>query len=369
MGNNLAMEYGSGAKPMKPEEAIDVADAYAEGTLAVESYYLQMPHLQPISRRMQASVYDPSALSMRELLQAKAIFGAGLVDNFQVAVLTASAVREWSEYRVVYRVHPALFQEIAHTESDTPVPCEVLSRLPHPNPFVVFPQPLPTDASPRSQIRIADQPVFTGMLVTGLTEDRSLCSTHDPAIRYLNVALAARLRYAGQESTYEERTLVLPLTGDMTAEQMAREMIGTISKHDPYKARSAEARDAQAFRLAINLLLYVGSAEPDLDTHQVASRRGRKKSSKARRHASAAVVDVGFHVGPTLWEGDSKQYESSESDGRGGPVRPHIRRGHYHRYWTGPKSGPQRIEIRWLHPMLVRPKERNKDVTTVIPVE
>jgi hypothetical protein len=278
-------------------------------------------------------------------------------------------VRKWHACRVVYRVHPALFSGIAETGTANKVPCEVLARLPHPNPFIVFPEPIPCEPDPYSTAPIAEAPVFTGMLVTGQTEERDLCSTDDPALCYLNVALAGRLRYAGQEPTYEERTLTLPTTGLKTAEEMARDMQATISRYNPSKARAADARDVAAFHLAINLLLYVCSSEPDMKTIQSAVLRGRKKNANARRRANTSIVDVGFHVGPALWRAERERQEPHRDEHTGRLVRPHIRRAHWHTYWTGPRTAPQLPELRWLHPIIVRPDDRDKGISTVIPIE
>lgn len=42
---------------------------------------------------------------------------------------------------------------------------------------------------------------------------------------------------------------------------------------------------------------------------------------------------------------------------RNGHVRPHIRRAHWHGYWTGPKSGNRNLDVRWLPPIIVAARD------------
>ncbi len=64
----------------------------------------------------------------------------------------------------------------------------------------------------------------------------------------------------------------------------------------------------------------------------------RTRSVTLFRHAPAAVAEgqdrgswPGTHASP----------------------RPHIRRGHWHGYWTGPRSGKQKSELRWIAPLML----------------
>lgn len=52
-------------------------------------------------------------------------------------------VNRWREHKVIYRLDPELVDALRETESVGNVPCEVFTRLPHPNPYAVFEQPIP----------------------------------------------------------------------------------------------------------------------------------------------------------------------------------------------------------------------------------
>lgn len=61
---------------------------------------------------------------------------------------------------------------------------------------------------------------------------------------------------------------------------------------------------------------------------------------------------------PTIWAvgaqmGALLRQERADAMGTGRTVRPHIRRGHWHGYWTGPRGKRQKFVYRWLPPMVV----------------
>jgi len=47
--------------------------------------------------------------------------------------------------------------------------------------------------------------------------------------------------------------------------------------------------------------------------------------------------------------------DAQAAGGPGGTVRPHIRRAHWHGYWTGPREGTQTFVYHWLPPAHSRP--------------
>jgi len=63
---------------------------------------------------------------------------------------------------------------------------------------------------------------------------------------------------------------------------------------------------------------------------------------------------------PTIWhigEQAGKQIRAAAADtstqGSGRNVHAHIRRAHWHGYWTGPHDGQRRFRYNWLSPMLI----------------
>jgi hypothetical protein len=74
---------------------------------------------------------------------------------------------------------------------------------------------------------------------------------------------------------------------------------------------------------------------------------------------SARIWGAGWRLGAILRKAreETKQPEEKEilegNEGRRGPA-PHIRRAHWHTFWTGPKSGsPRKPALKWIPPIPV----------------
>lgn len=78
-----------------------------------------------------------------------------------------------------------------------------------------------------------------------------------------------------------------------------------------------------------------------------------KKGLKYFPPAQQTVWNVGYRIGAKLRMGSSSNQESGESDINRSSPRPHIRRAHWHSYWTGPKKDKQKIIVKWIPPVPV----------------
>ena len=133
----------------------------------------------------------------------------------------------------------------------------------------------------------------------------------------------------------------------------------------PEQKRTAIA----VLRMAINTSLYASSPTADLvkveNPNEKKAAKLRKKISKADRSRKASRLQAKLdslpsatviHVG--------RAYETSASKARGGTVRSHWRKGHWHSYRTGKRIAPdgtkvpldkQPLVMRWVEPVLVKP--------------
>lgn len=62
------------------------------------------------------------------------------------------------------------------------------------------------------------------------------------------------------------------------------------------------------------------------------------------------VHATGIRIGSAL---DAAKARTERDDGFGVGVTPHVRRAHWHAYWTGPRDGARKVVLRWLSPILV----------------
>lgn len=113
----------------------------------------------------------------------------------------------------------------------------------------------------------------------------------------------------------------------------------------------------RALKLA-NLVLYLCADEADIRPEGLGNRRVAVKSSEKsgkRSYMAPAIMDwqVGYRIGAELRLGQWQHARGEPGEGHGSPPRPHIRRAHWHSYWTGPRTGPQERRVKWLLPIPV----------------
>lgn len=108
----------------------------------------------------------------------------------------------------------------------------------------------------------------------------------------------------------------------------------------------------------ISILLYLCSEEPDFDpsrTPQSRPSRPTLKKGKRGRYIftpdKPKVFPVGGRVGPIL-----RNVIDSEVTGRS--VKSHLRRGHWHGFWKGPRSGMRNFIYHWIAPLVVVGKQQ-----------
>lgn len=107
----------------------------------------------------------------------------------------------------------------------------------------------------------------------------------------------------------------------------------------------------------VSLILFICSESPDITNlespENQPSRPQAKKTKKGWRLFPADKVknwSVGSRYGE-MFRRDIHEYQSTS----GRTVKPHLRRGHYHTYWTGKRgSDEQKAVLKFVMPMIVR---------------
>lgn len=107
--------------------------------------------------------------------------------------------------------------------------------------------------------------------------------------------------------------------------------------------------DAYPTQLMANGVAYLCSANADI-VPSYKPQRGLKRNN-AKRRSQATWHDVGYRIGSELRSYNRARSVSSEH--LGGTVRPHMRRAHWHHYWTGPRDGERKLVLKWLPPTMV----------------
>ncbi|MDP2174131.1 MAG: hypothetical protein Q8J62_10200 [Candidatus Cloacimonadaceae bacterium] len=104
----------------------------------------------------------------------------------------------------------------------------------------------------------------------------------------------------------------------------------------------------------ISLLLYICSDAPEVDNDREPGQSPKRpqptKTKRGWRLFPAEKPRI-WSVGRQLGERLRAVNELAENSGR--TVTAHIRRGHWHGFWMGPREGERRFQYKWLMPMVV----------------
>ncbi len=67
------------------------------------------------------------------------------------------------------------------------------------------------------------------------------------------------------------------------------------------------------------------------------------------------IWTVGERIGASIrkYHNEQAQQSKGEAIGTHASPRPHMRRAHWHHFWTGPKTGERKLILRWLPPIPV----------------
>lgn len=111
----------------------------------------------------------------------------------------------------------------------------------------------------------------------------------------------------------------------------------------------------------VSLVLYLCCEEPEIDDARIpGSRPSYPKAQRTKKGLRIFPAEK-----PRIWMVGEKlalQLKSALSlgDPNGRKITPHLRRAHWHGFWTGPLSGERKFTYKWLPPSFVGAEKLNK---------
>jgi hypothetical protein len=115
--------------------------------------------------------------------------------------------------------------------------------------------------------------------------------------------------------------------------------------------------------LSLNMLLYLSADNIDLGPIATPTVSGRVVPGTTK----IEPYELGYRVGTALRKARTTTCTTdSEPTGRG--VTPHIRRAHWHRFWTGPRNGDRKLVVRWINQTLVNADSESDTTPTIRPI-
>lgn len=273
-----------------------------------------------------------------------------------------SAVGTWRYSQGIYRFDETFYQAVADSDGMSKIPSEVLLRLPE---WCVY-------------VETPDM-TFMGAAIDGffahLDDDRT------------NGRTILRLSLVEHESPDPMSFVTFPISlGEWSVEEaynaFAHETVQRLSR-SPASIMAAsqmssilsgaKLESVQIIGKMISLLLYLCTEKPDIvDRREPEWKPGFPKPKKVKggllRYFPAEkerIYDVGATLGQQLRE--AEEHLPSAPTGR--HVRSHLRRGHWHGYWSGPrkpgKPGQRKFDLKWLFPIFVHGSADKPDEETL----
>lgn len=251
------------------------------------------------------------------------------------------ALMGWRYSKGIYRFDPEIFELLVNNPPEGNIPSSVLKRLPEWSVYVETPGGIP------------QMPDLKGFF----------CSL-EYEISERNPEVPEELRLLLITDKALNGMLPVPLKlGDWTVAE-ALNMIIRESGMSKKTNDRLTAEVAEYVRPLLSLVLWICSDAPEIDSERQPgtspSRPAEKKVKRGWRIFPAShekIWTVGKTTGEQLRTARSEIHGNAETTGR--TVATHLRRGHWHGYWTGHRNAPaeRRFVYRFLHPILVNPQQ------------
>lgn len=261
-----------------------------------------------------------------------------------------SAIIPWRVGKPVYRFDKELAEELMNNTTAGKIPVEIILHMPYPCLYIENPPCVEH---------------CVGMFVFLEWDER-----------YPN-AVELRMHYVFDDETIEAVYLQYDVNGVDTNIFEAKVMLDSVQALfdmmrysgridiDELSIKRQEQLLEQAPR-HMNLILYLCSQEPDIRRRDPIPRlRGVRKDVAAY----SDKIDVGTYIGATIRKAaalSKEQTHSAVSDDREyRSPRPHMRKAHWHLYWTG--QGRTVARMKWVMPIFVKGSVQDtQDKPTVI---
>ena len=264
------------------------------------------------------------------------------MDASEIALLPVlAALGAWRWTQGIYRFHPELLAELVKTKLTGDIPADVLLRLPE---WCVY---------------IEAGLEFFGLPIKGFF------AFHDYESGGARLGM---LMLVGDKGV-PMPVLPIPL-GEGPLEDVIRKSFdryaGQANAPEYLSLPDAAKAGAEVLYPFISILLYLCADEPEIAGHVPGEHPAYPKPVKTKKGLKLFPPDkprvwhVGYPTGEKLQR--ARETAASATQGEQSARRAHIRRAHWHGYWTGPKKPKEglppekqerRFSYRWLHPMII----------------
>jgi hypothetical protein len=258
-------------------------------------------------------------------------------ENINPAVITAAAA--WKVSQGIYRFDADLYNSLINQGLEGNVPCDVLKRLPE---YCVYIETINAK--------------YLGKNIEGFW-----------------VHLEKDMNDGQEELRFvffcEDGTLIkMPLhIGNWTIEECINKMINYSLKNIPAKDMpDISGHISNEIIPFIQLVLYLCAENVDLINKPKHPSTRMRTFGGIDSPKEPKVWNVGERIGTTIRKhrNESNQESESRSSGSHSSPRPHIRKAHWHHFWSG--KGRKELILKWLPPIPVGIDDNEEDGPIVI---
>lgn len=269
----------------------------------------------------------------------------------------AAALASWRRGKLIYQFDETLGNEIIQTATDLVIPIDIIQQLPAPCVFIGFPEP-----EYESDIELP-----AGFFVyiehdvnTGRKELRIYYITHsgNPMTQYIIHLIPGGTINDGIDAAIKEirrqqrQNFIFSQAANIGAEFLEKSRELTIQ--------------------AVQYVLYICAENADIQENESQAKIYRKPDRTLDRLREIRKWDVGVKTGIILRAAEKHRTEKEKSnptkeyEPRQYKNRPHIRRAHWHHFWTG-SGDDKKLILRWINSTIVNADDGDIPLTIIKP--
>lgn len=262
-----------------------------------------------------------------------------IMDSFDMAVCAS-----WRQHKQIYSFTPELAEILNGQTDDLTLPVEILNTLPYKCIFITIKD---------SSIILTDGLQYPGVFVF--------------FDEYKNGETSLQIYFSSFENNHRNSLSVsLYLEPNTTVRDSVLKMLENAKKQDPdIKILKKDILFfQQVASIILQFVLYLCAENKEVAENNEQKKIYRKSSVIKDKLREVQIFDCGNEIAERVKifnKNVSVHHSNEEQSGHGGPKSPHSRRGHWHHYWTGSRTGSNRkLILKWLAPTFVNGGRQNQ---------
>lgn len=287
--------------------------------------------------------YTPMAAAVAVASKGNDDIIASTINNAQAIF----ALAPWRLNKEVYVIDEDLKKLLFEQEADLDVPDEILLHLPYPSFYVETPNTYFYNDKIHGFFVALEYDVNNGE-----KELKPVFVTEDGDVFSFSI-------HIGAKSIHESFDLLNKEAIENTRTPLEKELV--------FRSMQYSEENKKFLKQILQVILYILAQNAEITPSSEQAMYTRRGKTIKDKYSEIRKWDVGVRVGAAIRQQkakeQSRQKEYKESEHQS--PRPHMRRGHWHHFWTGPKTKPEerKLILKWLSPMTVA---ANPDDTPIV---